>query len=241
MSYSELISKQTWYEELEYNHNPFSIKPIHSKEILGRESVIEKINTTIKEKSICIIHGTYGSGKTTFLKRIIEEFKGKRKVVYFSCNRLTQQLDVHKLLTERTLLSKLFNIKAKNMILLLDEADFLTEEDFKQIYTHYKKSYFKSVIFITHNIRKFKLPAPLKKEIGKNTFSFSKLALADAISIVRSRFEHNNLLPDEVIENLYKQSSSMRQFLKNCELFVKFLVDKNRKRGSIKDIKKALE
>jgi nucleoside-triphosphatase THEP1 len=239
MVYEDILTKKTWYEELAYMQNPFSIKPIYSVEIRGRDDVAQKVKEVIKAKNMAVIHGTYGSGKTSFLKQIIDEFKGKRKVVYFSCNRIVDGLDVHKLLTERTLFSKLFNIKSKDMILLLDEADYLTDSDYKQILTQYKKGYIKSVLFITHNIKKFQAPQTILDEIGKNEFTFAKLSNYQIIQVVRDRVGETPLLPDDIVTKIYANSDSMRHFLKSCEQFMKYMVENKRKKATARDFKKA--
>jgi Cdc6-like AAA superfamily ATPase len=239
MAYEDILTKKTWYEEISFRENPFSIKPIHCVEMRGRDDVSTKVKQVMKQKSMIIINGTYGSGKTSFLKHIIDAFKGKKKIVYFSCNRIVDNLDVHKLLVERTLFSKLFNLKSKDMILLLDEADYLKDADYKQILTQYKKGYIKVVIFITHNMAKFSLPQTIRDEIGTNIFTFDSLHSEQIIEIVRDRIG-TQYLPDDIILKIYAQSSSMRHFLKNCELVMKFLVEHKRKKATTRDLKKVL-
>jgi Cdc6-like AAA superfamily ATPase len=239
MAYEDILGKKTWYEELGYSQNPFSIKPIHCVEMRGRDEVTVQIKQLMKQKSMIVVNGTFGSGKTSFLKNLIEDFKGKKKVVYFSCNRIVDSLDVHKLLVERTLFSKLFNIKSKDMILLLDEADSLKESDFKQILSQYKKGYIKSIVYITHNMREFAAPVSILEEVGKNVFTFGKLLPPQIIQIVRDRISGSHL-SDEIILKIHAQSTSMRHFLKNCEQVMKFLVENKRKKATARDLKKAL-
>jgi len=241
MPYSDILTKKTWYENLNFEKNPFSMKPNHTFDLRGQEKVSEKVIKLIKKEGMCVVHGTYGTGKTSFLHKIITTFKGHKKVVYFSCNRLTQELDFKKLLTERTLISKLFNIKGKQMILLLDEADSLSKTDFTKIATNYKKGFVKSVIFITHNLKQFELPRDVAKIVDKNIFTFERLDEETVIQIVHDRVGNNPLLPNDVVKEIYTKSRSMRHFLKNCEIFMRHMVEKKRKKASKKDVNTILK
>lgn len=236
MPYNEILTKKTWYESLDFEKNPFSMKPNHTFSLRGQEKVSEQVISLIKDEGMCIVHGTYGTGKTSFLHKIITTFKGDKKVAYFSCNRLTKELDIKKLLTERTLISKLFNIKGKQMILLLDEADSLSKSDFTKILSHYKKGFVKSVVFITHNFEKFEVPKEIMEIVDKNIFTFERLDEETVIQIVHDRVGENKLLPDDVVKEIYAKSRSMRHFLKNCEIFMRHMVEKKRKKASKKDV-----
>lgn len=219
----------TWYEQLGFSYNPFTIKPgLFS--LRGRNDVAEQVKTAIFSGKICILEGTYGSGKTSMLQEIIDEYKGKRKVVYFACNRLKSNFNVDKILLERSLINKVFNIKAKNMIILLDEAEHLEKADIKRILDHHKKGYFKSVVFITHDKTLIDVPDVL-------VFNFSQIEPETIISIVRDRIGETPYMPDEVILELYSKSTSMRGFLKTCEQFMRKMVLEEKKEATLKDAK----
>ena len=236
MPYDEILTKKTWYENLSFKQNPFSMKPNHTFDLRGQQKVSEEVIQLINDEGMCVVHGTYGTGKTSFLHKIITNFKGHKKVVYFSCNRLTKELDLKKLLTERTLISKLFNIKGKQMILLLDEADSLTKTDFDKIYSNYNKGFIKSVVFITHNLKKFSLPSKLETIVDKNIFTFERLDEQTVLQIVHDRIGEQKLLPDDVVKEIYAKSRSMRHFLKNCEIFMRHMIETKRKKATKEDV-----
>jgi len=120
---------EIWYKELGFYNNPFSIKPaMYTDELYGYN--LGMILDKISRGEVLFLEGAYGKGKTTILKRIIREFGGGRNLVYYSCNRTEKNIDFDELLKGKYgLLGNLFNMKGENMILLLDEAQHLNEED----------------------------------------------------------------------------------------------------------------
>ena len=120
--------EKLWYNKLGFNNNPFSIKTaaFHNELFgLNMQDTINKIETG----SIIFIEGDYGTGKTTLLKGIVNKFGGKKKIIYYSCNRTEDNINVDKLMTNRTFFSKIFKTKPNDLILLLDEAQDLNETD----------------------------------------------------------------------------------------------------------------
>ena len=81
------MKKLTWFHELGFFDNPFSIKPAaFDNELMGYSQVIKEINDKVAGSYIVFISGEYGTGKTTVLKKIINEFKGKKQVIYYNYN-----------------------------------------------------------------------------------------------------------------------------------------------------------
>lgn len=71
-------------------------------------------------------------------------------MAYFSCNRLDGRLDIHRLLKTRYgFLGKLLDLRAKDLILLLDEAQYLGSEDYKDLSEHHKTGSLKSIVFVS--------------------------------------------------------------------------------------------
>src|SRR3989344_5634830 len=121
-----------WFRELGFHSNPFSIKPaaFHDQAI-GFDKVVDEISYGILNKRIVLVEGDYGNGKSTILKKLLHDFGGKRQVVYYSCNRMDAQLNVKTLLNGRYgFFGELFDMKAKDMIFLLDEAQELHAKDY---------------------------------------------------------------------------------------------------------------
>ncbi|MBI2663337.1 AAA family ATPase [Candidatus Woesearchaeota archaeon] len=215
---------EVWYKELGFNGNPFSIKPAaYHNELYGYN--INEIVKKVKDGRIFFIEGEYGKGKTTILKRIIKEFGGNKKLIYYSCNRTEDNLDIQKLIDERPgFISKLFGSTPNDMILLLDEVQDLLAEDSEQIVHSYQK-YFKSIVLVSSDYSKIKFGNGLKEMIGENIIKLKDLSDEDVIKIIRKRIG-NRLLTDEQIKKIAKKSDyNPRKLLKNCEEVCKYSVD----------------
>jgi len=169
------MKKLTWYHNLGFFNNPFSIKPAaFHNELMGYDEITEEINEKIAESNTIFISGEYGTGKTTALKRIINEFKGGtfegKKVIYYNCNQSEESIDYDKLLIKAGgFLRKLFGVRKKGMIILLDEAQDMNKKDTEQIRNYYDEGFFKSVIFVSKK-EDIKLTEELEELIGKNKF-----------------------------------------------------------------------
>src|SRR3989338_3583834 len=99
--------EKLWYNKLGFNNNPFSIKPAAFHNELFGLNIQDTINK-IETGNVIFIEGDYGTGKTTLLKGIVNKFGGKKKIIYYSCNRTEDTINVDKLMTNRTFFSKIF-------------------------------------------------------------------------------------------------------------------------------------
>jgi vacuolar-type H+-ATPase catalytic subunit A/Vma1 len=233
--------KPLWYVDHGYRHNPFSIKPaiIHDK-LIGQVQTLEEVNMIVKKGGVCLIEGAFGVGKTTFLKSVIRRFAGKRKVLYFSCNRLLGRLNLDKLLHERFgVVGKLLKIKSKNMILLLDEAENLAAADFAAVEKYHKKGYFRSVVFVPYDRKHIRASKRLMRNIP--VFPLGSLTKEEAVDLIRSRIGDLSIISDNIIGQIYDITPcSSRMFLKNCEDVCRHVVDHRHKRATKRNIREAL-
>lgn len=212
------MAEKIWYRELGYYNNPFSLKPAaFTDAIFGYESMVNDIVTNIHASGLIFIEGNYGEGKTTILKRLINEFGGHGKVIYFSCNRIEQRLNVKKLLNDRYgFLGSLMDLQPKNMILLLDEAQVLDDKDYEKLMRYYESGNFLSVVFVGKQYDPTALPERLRRLI--KVIRLEKLSNEEAVKLVRKRIGAMALLQDEVISYIFDVSDkNPRTMLKNCE------------------------
>ena len=215
---------EVWYKELGFNNNPFSIKPAAYHYELYGYNIDEMINK-VKQGKIFFIEGEYGRGKTAILKRIIKEFGGQKKLIYYSCNRTEDNLDIKRLVNERPgFFSRLFGRVPNDMILLLDEVQDLPSEDSDQLLESYNK-YFKSIVLVSSEYNKIKFSNGLKELIGDNVIKLNEISDEDSIRIIRKRIG-DRLLTDEQIKNIAKKSeSNPRRLLINCEKVCRYSVN----------------
>jgi len=209
------MKKLTWYHELGFFDNPFSIKPAaFHNELMGYNQTIKEINKKVEKSNIIFISGDYGTGKTTVLKKIINEFKGKKQVIYYNCNRSEKSIDFDELLTNVSWWRKLLGMRKKNMIILLDEAQDMIKKDIEQAKNYHDEGFFKSVIFVS---KKEDITKELEELIGKNKFKLGIIDKTEAVKIVRKRIGSLKFISDQNIIKIFNKNVNPRSFLKNCE------------------------
>lgn len=234
---------RTWYNQLGFYNNPFSIKPAaFHDEVYGSNGLVDEILDKIRAGSVMFISGDYGHGKTTVLKRIISEFGGKRKVVYYSCNRSENGLDVEKLLKGgRNFFQKVLGTNPKNMILLLDEVQDLSAEDCENLHKYFDNHDFKSVVLVGKDHKSVNFGNGLKSLLGKNIITLKKLSNEEASALVRKRIGNLKILSDDMIKLVYKKSeSNPRRLLRNCEEVCKYAIDNFEDEVTEETVKKVL-
>ena len=230
---------ELWYKDLGFYNNPFSIKPLaFHDEIIGNN--IRDMISKIEKGKIIFIEGEYGNGKTSVLKRIIREFGGSRRLIYYSCNRTEKNIDIDSLLMGRYgIIGRIFRIKPKDMILLLDEAHELLPEDAEKLKDYYKK-HFWAIVLVGYDFKKLQVNG-LKEAIGEDVISLRKLNAEEAVRLIRRRIGNLNFLPDNMIKVIFEKSkSNPRRLLKNCEEVCKYTYDQGGSQVTLEHIDKVL-
>ena len=74
----------TWYGQLGFKENPFTIKPSDSEELIGYD--IQKLGARLDQGGLIFIEGVYGTGKTSLLRQVRRRFSRSHKVLYCACN-----------------------------------------------------------------------------------------------------------------------------------------------------------
>lgn len=218
---------ELWYRKKGFAENPFSIKPaIYSDGLYGHSNTISEVFRAIDSGKIAVVRGDYGNGKSTLLKHLLGRFGGKGKLAYFSCNRPERGLDVKRVLNGRYgFIGKMLDIKPKRMILLLDEAQFLTKQDFNTLMKYYDSGHIKSVVFVAKEQIADSMPERMQRITS--LFTFGSVGPDDAVSIVRKRVGKLPLLPDHILKEIFLRSgSNVRVFLKNCDMVCRYAVNK---------------
>ncbi|MBI2142400.1 ATP-binding protein, partial [Candidatus Woesearchaeota archaeon] len=235
------MESELWYQKLGFYHNPFSIKPaaFHS-EVIGYD--VEEVFSKIDSGSVVFVKGSMGVGKTTMLKHILGRFGGKGKVIYCTCNSSDKALSFRKLLIGSSFLSRLASSPAKNMILLVDEAQDIKKQETAQILRFFKKGNFKSVVFFGTDYRKEKFVPELHEMAWENMKALARLKNEHAVELVRKRVGDLDMISDETIRKVYRLSSyNPRKLLENCEDLFKHAVDGSAKKITAEHIKEVVK
>lgn len=232
-----------WFRKLGFFNNPLSIKPAaFHNELFGYDGLVNDLFDKVKGGEIVLVEGDLGTGKTTILKKIIKEFGGQKKLVYYSCNRKEYDLEVDDLLKGvYGFWGRLFGMKGKDMIALLDEAQELDEEDFNNLVENYENQNFRSIIFVTHDLKKVKLNKQIKNLVENNILRLTKLDPETSVFMIRKRIGDLYVISDDMIKKIYKKSdNNPRKLLKNTEEVLKYIVDNGEEEVKDEHVKKVL-
>lgn len=232
----------TWYEKLGYLYNPFTIKPgFFNDEVIGYDAEIEQLIDLLKSGEVAFLEGEYGQGKTTILKYLINEFSQNRDVIYISRNRSDRAMNYAKLLQgAKGFFGKLFGIKARNAILIVDETEKINAHDCAQIMQFLESGHIGAAVFIDKSMAKSRLSTSIKKRIGKNIVQLKPLHEKDAVALVHSRLDGNEkLISDENIKKVFSRlpEKNTRSFLLAMEEVCRHAVEAERESVSIDDLK----
>lgn len=220
-----------WFKELGFYNNPFSIKPAaFHDQVVGFDKIVDEISYGILNNKIVLVEGEYGNGKSSILKRLLNDFGGKKQVIYYSCNRMDARLNVKMLLNGRYgFVGHLFDMKPKDMILLLDEAQELLSKDYERLYSYYQEGYIKSVVLVGKGIKKNEIVSGFKAHVEE--VGMHKMNEELALQVIKRRVGELPLLPDPIVRKIYQRSdNNVRVMLKTCEEVCKKAVESGRKR-----------
>jgi hypothetical protein len=84
------------------------------------------------------------------------------------------------------------------------------------------------------------MPKSFADLLSDNTYTFDRLHKSHAINIVRERIGEHPFLTDEVIMHIYDKDKRIRSFLKNCDTFMRHMMQTKRKTATSKDVEKIL-
>jgi predicted AAA+ superfamily ATPase len=202
-----------WYEELDFDENPF-VRPTKT---IGYEDVLDEAFYAIMAGNMLFVQGTEGSGKTQILKEIIKKFGGRRKIIYVNCKELEKDLNIEELMKKsRGMFAKMFNDKPKNMILLLDEIEHLSPKNCERIKYYYDQNFLRSVVFSSRDSSTVGFHESIKQRLNK-VLTLKPLSDYEAVQLVREKIGYD-LLSDRIIKEVYRHSGrNNKSFLKNCE------------------------
>jgi len=210
-------NKMEWYEELDFDENPFAV----DSKYVGNEDLLEEVFYSIVSGNIIIIEGGKGTGKTRVMKAIIRKFGGKGKIAYVDCKSMDKELNVETIIKKK---KGLFRKNPKNMILLLDDVEHITEKNMERIKYFFDQNYIRSVIVTTGKVDELKLSASLKQRIWKH-LTLNSLSDYEAVQVIREKVG-NDILTDRVIKEVYKNSEkNMQKFMENCEIICRAYID----------------
>lgn len=213
-----------WYEELDFSTNPLETDAFKSDlELTKLEEETKELIYRISAGSIVLIVGKEGYGKTILLRKAIENFKGRGKVIYIDGKKLQKNLDIEKLLLKKysVINSLIFRRKPKNMILLLDNLEELSKKNSRLIKHYYDEDYIKSVVFATSDPRVINLDYGMLSRIENRIIKLKPITEHAAIKLIENRIGQKLITTDALKEIYALSGKSVKEMLANTELILK--------------------
>ncbi len=206
-----------WYEKLGFSENPFDTKKFF--EIVGHHNLKHDILYFIKSGSLVFLEGKKGSGKTALLKYIMDAWREDGKVIYLNCKNTTKNFNINRFVMNSVgFFGKLLNKKPKGVVLLVDNAEHLTEKNCERIKFLYDHNYIRSAVFVGSHYKDVRFSASMKQRFANRVTSLKELDENDAIKIVRERIQDHRILSNDLVKEIFLRSQkNPRLFLQNCE------------------------
>ncbi|MBI4438559.1 AAA family ATPase [Candidatus Woesearchaeota archaeon] len=235
------MDSNLWYRKLGFYNNPFSIKPaaFHS-EIIGYD--LEEVFSKMEGGKVLFIKGPMGVGKTTMLKAILSRYGGKKRVIYVSPNTSEGKISFRSLLVGSSFWNRLFSSPAKNMILLVDEAQELRKQETAEISRLVKKGHFRTVVLFGTDYPAERFSDSFNELLKGNIKPLTRLKADHALELVRKRIGDLPIMSDALIKKVYRLSAyNPRKLLENCEDIIKSAVDEGAEKVSDRHVKSVIK
>ena len=220
---------EMWWRKLGFYTNPFTIKPApFDNKVFGQDKILEDLYYKIPAGTMSFIEGRLGTGKTTILKNLISKFRGRGKVIYFSCNRIDSELNIEELLKGKYgFWGRLFGMMPKDMIVLLDEAQQLSAVNTERIKYFFDQGNIKSVLLTGTDYGNTNLHESVKERIGHDgLFKINELTDEQTIAFVRNRVGNTTLVNDDILKKLWHLSGrNPRRLLQRLDRTFRYAVE----------------
>jgi hypothetical protein len=126
------------------------------------------------------------------------------------------------------------------MIVLMDNINLLSEKNNERIKYFYDQGYIKSLVLTGDSYKKVNFSPSLKDRISK-VITIKDLTENDAIDIVESRLQEHNIIPQDIIKDIWKKSKkNVKLFLQDCEKLCEYAVNNKEEKVKKEHIDKVL-
>ncbi|MBD3203042.1 hypothetical protein GF327_02010 [Candidatus Woesearchaeota archaeon] len=232
-----------YYELFDFDKDPFSTNPKRfTDKLVNMDEILKEMYYRIKSANLLVVKGKSGFGRTSLLMHVAQRYNGSGKIIYINSEKIGKDLNITKVLKDKYgIIGKLLNKKPKNMVLLLDNAQNLSEKNNERIKFYFDQNYLRSIIFTCEEFKDIKISASLKDRIGSRIKEIPEIDEHDAVEIIRNRIGESNLLTDELIIEIFKRSDrNPKKMIKNCKKIAKLVVQNNDSRIKYVDVEKIL-
>ncbi len=223
-----------WYEEIGLEQNPFI--DTEDTQLVGYEDTLEEVFYRIAAGDMLFIEGKEGNGKTALLKRVIARFRGRGKIIYLDGKKLDKNANIGETLKNSIgFWNKLMGKKPRDMILLMDDVEELTRKNSERIKYYYDQNHIRSVIFTGTNYKTLGFTESLKERVSK-VIKLKELTEDDAVDIIKMRLGNNEIMPENIIRDIYKKSNkNMKTLMVHCSKVLDYTIGEKKEKTVTKE------
>lgn len=216
-----------WYERFGYERNPFELSPFKSEyTLINHIHLMNDLQHLLKSGRMFVLFGSSGSGKTMFLKQIVEKYPTSK---YIDASKVKKETNIENLIKGKSKLFGLIKSKPKKGLLLIDNAENLSERNLERIKYYFDQDHLQSVVFATVDPQLIKMSQSVRDRIMDQIITIPPMNQFEAVRIVRERFNDHFFLSDEVILKIFKlANNNMKQTLLYCNEVCSFVVKEGR-------------
>ncbi|MFH1473622.1 MAG: ATP-binding protein [Candidatus Aenigmatarchaeota archaeon] len=214
-----------WYERYGWTSNPFELKPKPDL-ISGFDEIREELLDYIKSGSCCLLLGKEGMGKTTLLKWLEKYAISEGIPLYINTSGMKgvelKQMDLDKLIKEKTgLLGKMLN-KGKEIILLIDEAQDLPPLMGKAIKRSFDNNVIKAVVLASETDKLENLGKSLLDDVSKRKVKLRPMKQEEALNMIYNRVQFRNPFEIGSLDIIFNKAGYIpKDILELCEFLAK--------------------
>ncbi len=217
-----------WYEELDFEENPFSVNPSeYLKSLVGRDEILDELDYRIRSGSIVFVEGPRGSGRSSLLRAMVRRFRGRGRVIYVNAEKFEKKLDIEDLLVQRNGFFKgmLLKKKPKRMILFIDNVDSLSHRNTERLKHYFDENYLQSVVFTGESFEKAGFSESLRLRIEGRVINIPKMKDDQVVQMVRNRVGDTKLLSQDLILDVASRyDNNPKEVLKALDEVAEFVV-----------------
>jgi Cdc6-like AAA superfamily ATPase len=192
---------EKWYNKKGFRKNPLSTEPEFKRPLHGYDVLLEEIFYRINSGNMIFIEGD--TAKTSILFKVIERYKGKGKVAYVDCNKITEDLSIKELIANgrKCLKTKISRLK-KRMIILLDNIENLSSKNAEMMKYYFDQNDIQSVVMASKSYEKTNIPASIKHRIGNRVYQTREPTVDEAVEIVLERLNYCDYITQNQVEKI---------------------------------------
>ncbi|MGM5485159.1 MAG: AAA family ATPase [Nanobdellota archaeon] len=204
--------------------NPFETDPLKTKfDLIDREDEAQELIYRVRSGDMALVEGPRGSGKTHLLAHVIDNFRGKGKVIYVDGKKLSKRLDINDLIYNRP----------KGMILLLDNVKNISKRNNEKIKYAFDQERIRSVVFTTDNRKELTLTDSILERINDNVIKLEGYNHEMVRDIISSRGIE---APDEVINKAYELNGNVKDVILSLAKASERSLEEGREQMSVDDV-----